>query len=49
MNWETWDHVVRNKKGEIVFAGPFEACVSFFFAGRGSKFGWVIKREETHA
>lgn len=49
MNWDTWDCVIRNRLNEIVFSGPFDACVSFFMAGRGSKYGWVIKREPSHA
>lgn len=46
MDWSAWDHVIRNSAGQVVFSGPLDACLSFFMAGRGKKFGWVICREE---
>lgn len=48
MNWGTWTHLVKNKKDQIVFSGPFDDCVSFFVAGSGPKYGWkVVKGQES--
>lgn len=44
MNWKNWDHVIKNKKGHIVFSGKYEDCVSFFLAGSGARFGWSLSK-----
>lgn len=46
MNWGTWDHVIKNSSGKVIFHGPLDACISIFMAGRGKKFNWVICRDE---
>jgi len=49
MNWKEWTHCVINKRGETVFWGPYDACLSFLLAARGVKFGWSLKKDQSHA
>lgn len=44
-----WDHLILNKHGKIVFSGPVEACLNFYYAGSGGRYGWVIKKDMNYA
>jgi len=49
MNNMEWDHVILNRYKKVVFRGPMEACLSFYYAGSGGKYGWIIKKDIHHA
>lgn len=38
-------YVVRNKDKKIVFSNAsMDACVSYFRAGNGMKYGWTVEK-----
>lgn len=38
-------YVVRNKDKKVVFSNPsMDACVKYFKAGDGMKYGWTVEQ-----